>query len=76
MAVRADESSREHVWGGMKIPPSAANFTLPTGTKMNLNRTIAKELVITYLVAFASLAQAKSGEVTYINCLGGEILKG
>ena len=43
---------------------------------MNRNRTIAKELVMTYLVAFASLAQAKSGEVTYINCLGGEILKG
>ena len=76
MAGRADESSREHVWGGMKIPPSAANFTLPTGTKMKLNRTIAKKLVTTYLVAFASLAQAKSGEITYINCLGGEILKG
>ena len=43
---------------------------------MKLNRTIAKKLVITYLVAFASLAQAKSGEITYINCLGGEILKG
>ena len=43
---------------------------------MNLNRTNAKKLVITYLVAFASLAQAKSSEVAYINRFGGEILRG
>ena len=76
MAGRADESSRKHVWGEMKIPPSAVNFTLPLGRKMNLNKTNAKKFVITYLVAFAGLAQAKSGEVIYINCFGGEILKG
>ena len=41
---------------------------------MNPNRTIANKLVITYLVAFAGLAQAKSGEETFNICLGGEIL--
>ena len=41
---------------------------------MNSNRTIAKKLVITYLVAFAGLAQAKSGEVTTNLCVSGEIL--
>ena len=41
---------------------------------MKPNRTIAKKLVITYLVAFAGLAQAKSGEVTTNTCGGGEVL--
>ena len=41
---------------------------------MNPNRAIAKKLVITYLVAFAGLAQAKSGEITTNACFSGEIL--
>ena len=41
---------------------------------MKFNRTIATKLAIVYIVAFASLAQAKSGEVTTNNCVSGEIL--
>ena len=41
---------------------------------MNSNRTIATNLAIAYVVAFAGLAQAKSGEVTYNICMGGEVL--
>ena len=41
---------------------------------MNSNRTIATKLAIVYIAAFASLAQAKSGEVTTNACFSGEIL--
>ena len=41
---------------------------------MNSNRTIATKLAIVYIAAFASLAQAKSGEVATAFCVGGEIL--
>ena len=41
---------------------------------MNPNRTIATKLAIVYIVAFAGVAQAKSGEVTTNTCVSGEIL--